>query len=113
MGIKRACKLDAEGKKNTKEEKRVRAARRSQTAKVEGTKMGKKKKKKSLAGLVGRGVRCSWFLLWAAEVREEKFLSHGDGIRNVNRLSQSRAGTVCNQRLSTLTEGHARFWDCC
>lgn len=92
----------------------MRAARRSQTAKVEGTKMEKKKKKKkSLAGLVGRGVRCSWFLLWAAEVREEKFLSHGDGIRNVNRLSQSRAGTVCNQRLSTLTEGHARFWDCC
>lgn len=49
MGIKRACKLDAEGKKNTKEEKRVRAARRSQTAKVEGTKMEKKRKRKRKA----------------------------------------------------------------
>lgn len=38
-------------------------------------------------------------------------MSHGDGIRNVNRLSQSRAGTVWKERVSTLTEGHARFWD--
>lgn len=54
MGIKRACKLDAEGKKkNTKEEKRVRAARRSQTAKVEGTKMEKKKKEKEKPSRIG------------------------------------------------------------
>lgn len=39
-------------------------------------------------------------------------MSHGDGIRNVNRLSQSRAGTVWKERVSTLTEGHTRFWDC-
>lgn len=38
-------------------------------------------------------------------------MSHGDGIRNVNRLSQSRAGTVWKERVSTLTEGHTRFWE--
>lgn len=38
-------------------------------------------------------------------MKEEKFLSHGDRIRNVNRLSQSRAGTVWKERVSTLTEG--------
>lgn len=37
-------------------------------------------------------------------------MSHGERIRNVNRLSQSRAGTVWKERVSTLTEGHARFW---
>lgn len=37
-------------------------------------------------------------------------MSHGERIRNVNRLSQSRARTVWKERVSTLTEGHARFW---
>lgn len=56
-------------------------------------------------------VRCSSFLLWVAEMKEKKFESWG--IRNVNRLSQSRAGTVWKERVSTLIEGHARFWDHC
>lgn len=38
-------------------------------------------------------------------------MSHGVGIRNVNRLSQCRAGPVWKERVSTLTEGHAGFWD--
>ena len=49
---------------------------------------------------------CCGLLKWG-----RRNLSHGDGIRNVNRLSQSRAGTVWKERVSTLTEGHARFWD--
>ena len=80
-------------------------ARRSQTVKVEGT----KKKKDWMQGEAEGIVRCSSFLLWVAEKKKEKFESWG--IRNVNRLSQSRAGTVWNERVSTLTEGHARFWD--
>lgn len=62
---------------NTKEEKRARVARRSQTVKVEGTKMGREEKK-NVAGLIGRGgqmfpgSRCGLLKIGEAE-EEEKF----------------------------------------
>lgn len=83
-------------------------ARRSQTVKVERT-----KKKNRWIGWKGRQREssdaphsCCGLLKW-----RRRNLSHRDGIRNVNRLSQSRTGTVWKERVSTLTEGHARFWD--
>lgn len=76
--------------------------------KVEGE---KEKTVRWIEGEAERVTRCSLFLLWAAEVMEGK-VSHGSRIRNVNRLSQSRAGTVWKERVSTPTEGHTGFGDC-
>lgn len=68
--------------------------------KVEGTKMGREEKKCSRIDWEGES-DVPGFPLWAAEDGGGgEILSHGDSIRirNVNRLSQSRAGTVCERR---------------
>lgn len=75
------------------------AAKRCQTVKVEGRNKEKKMDMDWIEGEAEGTIRCSSFLVRAFETV------------NVTRLSQSRAGTVWMERLSTLTEGQARFWD--
>lgn len=53
-------------------------ARGSQTVKVEGTKIHTQKRYRAWMEVEAEGgVRCSLFLLWVAEEREEKFESWG------------------------------------
>lgn len=86
---------------NTKEEKTGESCQKKPDSGSGRNKDGKGGNK-NVAGLVWEGESdVPQFLLWADEEwGGGEILSHGDSIRmrNVNRLSQSRAGTVCEQR---------------